>query len=501
MTRLTTSVRPVAPARLGPSRGALISVAAVLATVTNAVSFMFPPLLPLMQVQFGLDVSASAWIFTAATLGGGAGFVLLPRLADVLNDRTTSLLSGAVLTVGALTPAIGNSYATLLIGSALLGFGSSAQLLPLGFLRRHLPGDAVSTAVSVLIMATGSGTVAGMIGGGLTVKFLSLQSFFFILTATAVATTVALVVVIPSSTPVSSGKIGVPGTAWMLAWLTLILLALTQGLLWGGVAIVLLLAGVVGGVAWVRVERRSTSAVFDVKVLQKPFVKPACFAAAMFGCVDAGFLLLVSYYTQTPTSAGYGLGVDALGTGLLLLPFALMMFVGGKAAERAVAKGRKSAVLIVGAAVCSVGLAWLGFAHQQWWHYLVGAALVGAGSRVGYSGSFAAPQMVVPEHKAGMAAGMVGTLMAIGIAFGAALVSGLLTVATIPGTSVPEDYLYTVGYAITFGFSLLVVLVATLARLRQRRSRPATSTRITPHPPAHRRSRRALATAGRGRRD
>ncbi|MER5390880.1 MFS transporter [Saccharopolyspora sp. NPDC002686] len=463
-----------------------MGVAAVLATVTNAVSFMFPPLLPLMQAQFGLDVSASAWIFTAATLGGGAGFVLLPRLADVLNDRTTALLSGTVLTVGALAPAMGNSYVTLLIGSALLGFGSSAQLLPLGFLRRHLPGDAISTAVSVLIMATGSGTVAGMVGGGLTVKFLSLQSFFFVLAAAVVATTVALVVVIPSSKPESSGKIGIPGTVWMLAWLTLILLALTQGLLWGDAALVLLLAGIVGGVAWALVQRRSSSAVFDVKVLKEPFVKPACFAAAMFGCVDAGFLLLVSYYTQTPTAAGYGLGVDALGTGLLMLPFALMMFVGGKAAERAVAKGRKGAVLVVGATVCAAGLGWLAVAHQEWWHYLVGAALVGAGSRVGYSGSFAAPQMVVPEHKAGMAAGMVGTLMAIGIAFGAALVTGLLTVATVPGTDVPEEYLFTVGYVITLGFSLLVLLVTLISRFRQRRNRSTTrtTTRITPRPDA-----------------
>ncbi|WP_263247314.1 MFS transporter [Saccharopolyspora rosea] len=482
MTKLTKSVDP--PRRVAPSRGALMAVAALLATVTNAVTFMFPPLVPLMQAQFGLDVSASAWIFTAMTLGGGAGFVLLPRLADVLSDRTTALLSGAVLTVGALAPAIGNSYLTLLIGSALLGFGSSAQLLPLGFLRRHLPGDAVSTAVSVLIMATGSGTVAGMVGGGLTVKFLSLQSFFFILAAAMVATTVALVVVLPPSKPESSGKIGVPGTVWMLAWLTLILLALTQGLLWGTAALVLLLAGIAGGVAWVLVERRSSAAVFDVKVLKKPFVKPACFAAGMFGAVDAGFLLLVAYYTQTRTSAGYGLGVDALGTGLLMLPFALMMFIGGKAAEKAVAKGRKGSVLVVGATICAVGLAWLAVAHQDQWQYLVGAALVGAGSRVGYSGSFAVPQMVVPEHKAGMAAGMVGTLMAIGIAFGAALVTALLTVATVPGTSVPEAYLYAVGYVITLGFSLLVLLVTLVSRLRQRSNRGATRvkthTRITP---------------------
>lgn len=43
MTRLTKSVSLAAPARVGPSRGALISVAAVLATVTNAVTFSSRP--------------------------------------------------------------------------------------------------------------------------------------------------------------------------------------------------------------------------------------------------------------------------------------------------------------------------------------------------------------------------------------------------------------------------------------------------------------------------
>ncbi|MFE2998893.1 MFS transporter [Nocardia sp. NPDC059246] len=454
------------PPSAASKRLSLIGVAALLATVTNAVTFMLPPLLPLMQAKFALGLSDETWIFTALTLGGGAGFVLLPRLADVLSDRTTALLSGSILTLGALIPAIGNSYPTIILGCALLGFGSSAQLLPIGFLRRHLPGSKVSTAVSVLIMATGTGVVAGMIGGGLTVRSLSIASFFWILVLVSAATTVALMVIVPSAKPESAGKIGVFGTVWMLGWLTAVLLTFTQGLVWGDVVLVPLVAGIVGGITWMRAQRRSATAVFDLKLLKMPFVGVALLSAGLFGAVDAGFLLLVSYYTQTPRGAGYGLGVDALGTGLLMLPFALTMFISGKVAEKRVAKGRPGEVLVLGASISAFGLAFLVVAHRQWWEYLVGAALIGLGSRAGYSGAFAVPQLLVPERKAGMAAGMAGTTMAIGIAFGSALITGVLSADTDPVTHLPTASLYTVGYVVTLACALLILVATLVSQLR-----------------------------------
>ncbi|WP_312866142.1 MFS transporter [Streptomyces boluensis] len=435
--------------------------------MTNAVAFMLPPLLPLMQTQFGVGVAASAWVFTVLTLGGGAGFVLIPRLADMLSDRATSLLSGGFLTVGALVPAIGHSYAALLIGSALLGFGGAAQLLPLSFLRRHLTGSVVGTAVSALIMAAGAGTVLGMVGGGVVVKTLSLASFFYILAAVFAVTTVALIVIIPSSRPESSGRIGIPGTVGLIAWVTAGLLALTQGLSWGVAGIVLLAASVVGAVLWGLMERRSSAAVFDVKVLKKPLVSAACFAAGMVGAINAAYLILVTYYAQTPPEVGYGLGIDALGTGVLTLPFALMMLIGGKASEAAVQR-RPAAVLVLGGVVCALGLGWLAYAHQQQWQYLVGSAFIGLGSGLGYNGAFVVPQLAVPEDRAGMAAGMAGTMMAIGFSVGSAVVTAILTGGSAHGTGVPQEHLYTMGYVVSAGFSLLILVVTLVSRLRHR---------------------------------
>ncbi|WP_225804820.1 MFS transporter, partial [Streptomyces sp. NK15101] len=171
-------------ARPAAKRAVLIAIGALLVTLTNAVVFVLPPLLPVIQEQYGLaTVAETTWLYTALTLGGGAGFILLPRLADVYGDRKASVVASALLTLGALVPAVGDSYPTLLAGCAFMGFGGAAQLLPLGFLRRNLGERGITIGVAVLVVATGLGIVVGMIGGGLIVENLSLQRFFVVLTA------------------------------------------------------------------------------------------------------------------------------------------------------------------------------------------------------------------------------------------------------------------------------------------------------------------------------
>ncbi|MFE1955669.1 MFS transporter [Streptomyces sp. NPDC059524] len=458
---------PGVAAQVPSRRGALIGVSALLCTVTIAVNFMLGPLLPLMQSHYGVSVSAVTWGLTAMLLGSGAGFVLIPRLQDNVDDRTMLLWSGVLLTAGALIPAVADTYPALLVGSALLGFGSAAQMLPLGFLRRHLTGSSVATAVSVLIMATGTGVVVGMVGGGLAVKYLSLSAFFYLLAAAFAVTTVALLAVVPHSHPASSARIGVGGTAWMIAWVTLILLAMAQITAWGDVCYLLLAAGLVAGAAWVAAQRRSAAPVFDLAMLKKPYATTACVASCLFGAVDAAFVLLVTYYTQTPAEVGYGLGTDALGTSLLMVPFALTMFISGKAAERMVQQGRPGVILVAGAALCGLGLVWLAFAHEQTWQYLVGSALVGLGSRAGYSGSFAIPQLVVGEDQAGMAAGVPATVMMIGSALGAAVITTVLSLEYLPQVpGVPQPHLYTVGYLLAAAFPVLILLATGVSNAR-----------------------------------
>jgi MFS family permease len=465
------------PARRAPHKGVLIGVATLLIVLTNAVIFILPPLLPTIQAQYGLaTVAETTWLYTALTLGGGAGFILLPRLADLYGDRNASVAASAFLAVGALVPAVGDSYPTLLVGCTLMGFGGAAQLRPHGLLRRHLGEDGITVGVAVLVIATGVGIVVGMIGGGFIVESLSLRSFFVILTAVCAATTLACHVTIPHAPPAErGGRIAVLGTVWMIAWVAAILLTLTQGLVWGAAALVPLVVGIVGGIAWVRVERRSTAAVFDVALLRAPLVTASCLCIALFAAVNSAFLLLLSTYAQVipgdlrPDDA-YGLGLSALQTGLLMAPFAAAFLIRGTVLDRALINGRGVPVFIIGALINVAGLAWLALAHEQQWHYLVGAAVMGFGTRIGYAAGFTLVQLAVPEEKAGMAAGIAGTAMAVGFAFGTALVSGDLSASLVPvvgtGLEVAAKGLYGTGYWLSGVLALLVVVTVLISRAR-----------------------------------
>lgn len=462
------------------NRPALITIGAVLVVLTNAVVFLLPPLLPIVQAQYGVaTVAGTTWIYTALTLGGGAGFILLPRIADIHGDRNASVIASALLTVGAVIPAIGDSYPTLVLGCAIMGVGGSAQLLPLGFLRRHLGESGLAVGVAVIVIATGIGIVVGMIGGGVVVENLSIQSFFVMLTVAAAATTALSAVAIPHTPPAEpSGRIGLLGTVWLIGWVGAILLSMTQGLVWGAAAIIPLVVGIVGGIAWVRVERRSSNAVFDATVLKSDFVVTASLCIGLVASVNAAFLLLMSTYVQVPADAlpaadAYGLGLSALRTGVLMLPFAVTFLVGSILADGPVQRGKGGSVLIVGALICVAGVAWMALAHTQQWHYLVGAGIIGLGCAVGYAAGFTLVQLAAPEAKAGMASGMAGTCMALGFAFGTAVVAGVLSaeVITIPGTTieVATENLYAPGYWITAVLAALIPVTVLISRARARR--------------------------------
>ncbi|TYL55679.1 MFS transporter [Nocardioides sp. BGMRC 2183] len=463
-----------------PGRGTLIGIGSLLVVLTNAVIFILPPLLPVIQEQYGLaTVAQTTWLFTLLTLAGGAGFILLPRLADLYGDRNANVAAAAFLTAGAVVPAVGDSYAALLIGCALLGFGGSAQVLPLGFLRRGLGEGSVTAAVAVLVIGTGVGVVVGMIGGGLIVQTLSLRSFFVVLAVVGAVTTLASYLLIPHAPPaVRTGRIGVVGTIWMIAWVAAILLTLTQGLVWGTAALIPLALGVVGGIAWFRVERRSSTAVFDVALMKAPLVSAACICIALFAAVNSAFLLLVSTYAQIVPEAlrpadAYGLGLSALETGWLMLPFALTFVVGGVIVDGPVNTGRVVPVLVSGALINVTGLTWLALAHDRPWHYLVGAALIGLGCSIGYAAGFAVVQLAVSEEKAGMATGVAGVFLAVGFAFGTALVSADLSVSLVPvpGTTleVAAESLYGAGYWLAGGLTLSVLLTLGVSAHRSRR--------------------------------
>jgi hypothetical protein len=138
--------------------------------------------------------------------------------------------------------------------------------------------------------------------------------------------------------------------------------------------------------------------VFDAIVLKSDFVIAASVCIGLFAAVNAAFLLLMSTYVQVspeylPVADAYGLGLTALKTGILMLPFAATFLVGSVLADGPVNRGKGARILNLGAVVCIAGLAWMAFLHDRQWHYLVSAGVIGLGCAFGYSAGFTLVQL------------------------------------------------------------------------------------------------------------
>ncbi|MFD6063814.1 MFS transporter [Rhodococcus wratislaviensis] len=451
-----------------PNRSLLIGIAALLGILGNAVFVMLTPLLPLMQGEYDLNISETTWIFTALTLATAASYVVFPRMSDILGDRVAAAGCAALLMAGALLPAIVQSYPALLLGSVLLGLGGASAVLPFGILRRHLSGDALIIAVIVGVISAGIGAGVGFLVGGLVVESLTIVAFFYIMAGLFALSTLAVIATIPSDHAGSDERIGILGTAWLIGWITLLLLGLSMAPTWGytnPMTLGLIAAGIILAVFWVLAEYRSNATVFDLKLFKIRTVFGACIGAAMVGAVLSNTLLLVSYYAQTPSEVGYGLGLDALGTSIIFIPLAVMIAVGGQIGGKVIERGFAIGVSVVGASIAGVGSAWLMLDHEAQWQFLVGTGILGLGYGLATAGVFALPQLAVPEEEAGMSAGLVGTSMIIGTAIGSALVTGILSTSYVAGApGIPEEHLYVVSFGTSVAFCVATAAIMLASR-------------------------------------
>lgn len=116
---------------------------------------------------------------------------------------------------------------------------------------------------------------------------------------------------------------------------------------------------------------------------------------------------MVIYYVETPPEVGYGLSLDPLGAGLLLLPRAIAIAVSGMLSGLVVEKGMATSVFAVGAILASISFAWLAFSHDHQWQFLAGTIAGGLGIGAAMSSGFGLAQLAVSDDDAGMATGMV----------------------------------------------------------------------------------------------
>jgi EmrB/QacA subfamily drug resistance transporter len=442
---------------------------------------MVNPVLPTIQAALDTDQATVTWVLTAYLLSASVFTPIVGRIGDKVGKERMLVVALGALAVGSLLAAVAPSVGVLIAARAIQGIGGGVLPLTFGIIRDEFPPERVAGAVGTAASLLAVGGGFGLVLAGPIVDALSYHWLFWLPMGLTLLAAVAAHLWVPESPERTPGRINVGSALLMSSWLVTLLLAVSQGHVWGWgspLTVGLFVATAVLLPVWVRAEARSDSPLVDMRMMRLPTVWTVNLVALLFGMGMYAMFAFLPQFLQTPDAVGYGFGASVTESGLLLLPQSIATFLAGLASGRLAHRFGSKAVLVVGATLTAGATLGLLLAHDHLWQVLVESTVLGLAFGLAFAALSNLIVDAVPRSQTGVASGMNANIRTVGGALGSAVVASVVT-AGARSDGYPVEAGYTHGFAVlvvTSGLAALVAVLVPVGRAHQRRGDARTAT-------------------------
>lgn len=449
-----------------PERAVAAPFAALLIAVLSfsLLQTMPVPALPNLQQAFGASTTTASWVLSAFLLTASVATGLLGRLGDMFGKRRVLIACLLVSAAGTLLAALAGSIGVLIAARAVQGVGAATFPLAFGLVRDVFPRERVPVAIGWISSIFGIGFGVGLVIPGLIVDTLGWRGIFWLMLVMILIGVGAVAAFIRESPVTSPGRVDWAGALLLSAGLVALLLAISNGRVWGwGSAPVvgLFVAAVALIVVFGVVERRIGSPLVDIGLLRNRTVLASNVTALIIGVGMYGAFTLIPALVETSPSVGYGFGASVTQAGLFIIPMAVTMLFASPLAGRLGAVLGFKLPLVLACVIGAIGFVLFATAHDTQWAIYLGNGIIGIG--VGFAFASLANLVVsaVEPRQTGEATGINTIMRTIGGTLGAQIASTIVTSTLVPGTRIPVES----GYTTAFTLSAIAMGVATIAAL------------------------------------
>ena len=455
--------------RGGDAATAAVGFLVVMEFASGLLQGWFSPLLPAIGERFDASSAALNWVSAMYLLGTAACVPLIAKLGDLFGHKRLLVVATASVALGSFLVAFAPSFELLLVGRALQA--PLAAFLPLEFaiVRDRNPATAGRSIGRLVGSLTLGAAVGGLLSGFLLDSVIGDVSV--VLLVPAILMTICLAVVyflVPETTVRKSGTVDWTGAVLLTVGLLGVLGGVSNANTWGWTSTLTWAAIGVGAavlVVWVFVERQVRHPLVDLDVVGRgmrvPMLMAMLFGAQLFGVQTPSALFL----RATPETNGYGLGVTASMTGLILALFALAMFVGAATSDRLARSATVPGSLALGAVLAAASYILMivvpgNVALFTLWLVVAG---MGGGVVVGVLPTVIVQQ--APPDSVGIASGLYNTSRtaagAVAGAVFALVMSSMITPALTAGAKqIPSVGAYHVVWAVCAALCALTAVLA-----------------------------------------
>ncbi|MEN9935602.1 MAG: hypothetical protein RLZZ387_2181 [Chloroflexota bacterium] len=276
-----------------------------------------------LQDHFGAGLHEVEWVVLSYLLAITCLLPSMGRLGDMIGKRRVYIAGFVVFSAASALCGLAWSVEALVFFRVLQAIGA-AMLQGLGsaLLVAAFPQKERGQALGYIGTIVAAGILTGPVLGGLLLAVSGWQSIFYVNVPIGIAAILLTLRALPDDRQRSDQRFDIPGAALLAGGLLLVLLALTEGQVWGLTdwrtlgSLVTGVAGLVGFVLW---ERRAASPMIDLSLFANAPFSLSLLAAFTTFLGGAFNFLLMPFYLQNV------LGYDPQRTGLTLIAMPIML--------------------------------------------------------------------------------------------------------------------------------------------------------------------------------
>jgi len=434
---------------------------------------MLIPAIPDLIRDFHVSYSMSSWILTAYLVSGAVMTPIAGKLSDIYGRKKILLIIMVIYAVGVCLAGFATNVSFMLVARAIQGIGMSMFPIAFGIVRDKFPREKISIGQGVITSMFASGAVIGLAVGGIIIENYGWRTTFF----TIIPVAVVLLLVIRRFIFVNDGDdpqyqhqgqkqskvierhshnkqntssnrnknlsnhIDIKGAIALAVTVTSFLLVLTfietsdsiddntstnmpgasnnSGSYSAQAIVPFIIVGIVSLILFVVIEKRAQSPLVDLKLMLNKSILPANLIIMLIGMSMFMVFQTVPILVRNPGPIGFG--EDAISTGKVQLPFALVLLIFGPTSGFIISKLGSLKPIISGAIITTAGFMGLFLFHST--EVLVSAnlAILSTGLSLTSVGAMNVIILATPRQFSGISLGMTLLMRIIGSAIGPAL--------------------------------------------------------------------------------
>lgn len=467
------------PARISAYAWKVVIVLSCIATMIMYAETMLIPAIPDLIADFHVSYSMSSWILTAYLVTGAVMTPIAGKLSDIYGRKKILLIIMGIYAIGVSLSGFASNITFLLIARAIQGVGMSMFPIAFSIVRDQFPREKMSIGQGIITSMFASGAVIGLTVGGIIVENYGWRTTFF----TIIPVAIGLLIIIRffihieeksdwhkkdtkyiqtkqgginlkykpelktesevSLSSDSTNKIDFVGAIALAITIISLLLVLTLLETSGtnsitasasyppssqnthstnnssGQVLPFIILGIISFCSFIIVEKRSRFPLVDFKLMLNKAILPANLIIVLVGFSMFMIFQTIPILVTNPEPVGFN--EDAISTGKVQLPFAIILLVFGPTSGYIVSKLGSLKPIIFGTIITTASFVGLLALHSTELLISISLAVLSTGLSLTSVGAMNVIILATPKQFSGISLGMTTLLRIIGSAIGPAL--------------------------------------------------------------------------------